>query len=121
MKLVERFDDGRLYIRPGRVIVENSRTKSVGFWINFSSQNWEIVITAGYIFGRLYFVFPHHFLFKNFRRLFNGKNFGEWGREIGIMIEPRYMKYSLFWYSDCNAPSHKWRARHFFSKFYGRS
>ena len=95
--------------------IENSKQAAFGFWVEFSIQNWEIVISIGYIFGRVYISFDHAFLYRNFRKTFTGDGFGEWGREIGFMIERKYMEYSLFWYSDPNKPPHKWRSKYFIS------
>lgn len=97
------------------VRVEYSKSKAFGFWVEFCIQEWEIIISTGYIFGTVYLSFDHRLLYRMFPSVFSGKNFGEWGREIGFMIEPHYKEYSLFWYSDPNKPAHKWRYKYFIS------
>ena len=111
-RYIEKFEDGRVWFFG--TIIENVFKPSFGLNIEFSTQEWQIIICVGYIFGRVWFQIPHHFLYNNFRFLFDGKKFGERGREIGFMIEPRYATYSLWWFSDCNKPSHPWRSRYFF-------
>ena len=109
MKKIYKLDDGRLSVFS--LLFENSNKNSFGLIINFCSQEWEINIGIGYIFGKLYISFPHKFLYRNFKRIFNGKNFGEHGREIGFMIDNKWQEYSLFWWSDPNRPISTWRAR----------
>ena len=111
MKKIYKFDDGRISFFG--IIIENRKLKAFGFWIEFSTQEWEIIVSIGYGLGRIWFVIPHKFLYRNFRKLFDGKNFGEWGREIGFMISENYKSYSLWWWSDPNKPHHKWRSKYY--------
>ena len=94
-------------------IIEFSWRRAFGVWLEFKCQDWQIVLTIGFIFGKVYINFDHKFLYKNFKKVFWGKGFGEWGREIGFMIESKYKQYSLWWYSDLNRPPHKWRTKVF--------
>lgn len=110
MKIIDFFSDGRLYLFR-RIIIENVKKRALGLFINFDANEWGICISFGYIFGKIYISFNHKFLFRNLKKIFFGKNFGEVGREIGFMIQSDYSYYSLFWWSDPNRPEHKWRTR----------
>jgi len=113
MKRIYKLQDGRVSFFG--VLIENVRRKAFGIWVEFCCQEWEIIVCIGYGFGRIWFSFPHKFLYRNLKSVFWGKNFGEWGRELGFMIEPKFKEYSLFWYSDPNKPGHKWRSKCFIS------
>lgn len=108
-----KIEKGRWSIN--RVIFELSRAndmKAIGLMIKF--ENWEITLDFGLIFGRLWISIPHHFLFKVFPDVFHGKNFGEWGREIGLIATSKYIEYSIWWYSNINKPHHPWRNKWIF-------
>lgn len=108
---IHKIEDCRWSIN--RVIFEWSTSKdmrTIGFMLRF--DDWEIVTSIGFVFGRLWISTPHHFLYKTFPKVFHGKRFGEWGREIGFMVTTKYIEYSLWWYSDINKPRDTWRTNY---------
>ena len=116
-KIIRSFGEGDTRYWIFNMVFENSNEVSnrcLRFNINFCTGEHEITISIGYIFGTFWLSIPNDFLFRNFRWLFDGKEFGEWGREIGFTISSYHINYSLWWYSDCNAPAHKWRKKYWF-------
>lgn len=109
MKNVYKIEQGRF--RVFSVVFENVRKFALGLEIEFCSQEWEIIISIGYIFGKLYISFPHKFFYKKFKKMFWGDNFGECGREIGLMVDSFWLVYNLWWWSDSNRPTNKLRSR----------
>jgi len=104
-----RVGEDRFYING--IIFEFAKRKAFGFMVDLDTNEQEIVFSIGWLFGLLYISIP--FRFGRLSKFIDGKNFAEWGREIGFMVTNSYAEYSLYWYSDCNRPS-SWRSGYFF-------